>query len=59
MLLPVLGLVLGFTHAKAPRTLAEPPDNPELASVCPYVIEAAVGQLLMTGVPRAITNVDD
>jgi hypothetical protein len=59
MLLPVLGLVLGFTHAKAPGTLAELPDNPELASVCPYEIEAAVGQLLMTGVPRAITNVDD
>ena len=56
-LVPTLGRLVGFTHTNAPSTLTEPPDNTELLNSCPYVIGVAVGQLLITGVPLAMTNV--
>ena len=57
LLAPVLGLLVGLTHAKAPGTLAEPPVNTELLRACPYVIGEAEGQLLITGVPLAMVKV--
>jgi hypothetical protein len=42
---------------KFPVGLAEPPDSTELLKAWPYVIGEAEGQLLITGVPLAMTNV--
>jgi hypothetical protein len=42
--------VLGVVNAKLPATLATPPLNVELASVCPEVIELAVGSVVIVGV---------
>ena len=51
--------MVGAVHANEPATLAEPPLNTELLKLCPKKMGEAVGQLLMTGVPFAITNVAD
>ena len=46
---PTLGTVFGAKNAKEPATLATPPESVAPDSVWPYVIEAAVGFVVIVG----------
>ena len=50
---PAWGCVAGVVNANVPGTLAAPPPNVELASVCPYAIDVAVGAVVIVGVALA------
>ncbi len=45
------GFVVPAVHAKVPSTLAVPPESVESDSICPFMIEEAVGAVVMEGVP--------
>ena len=47
---PAFGFFVGVANVKVPGTEAFPPDKVESASVCPYVIDEAVGQVVTVGV---------
>ena len=56
-LVPAFGRLVGTVQMKFPVGLATPPLRTELLNACPKVIGAAVGQLLITGVPLAMVKV--
>ena len=55
-LVPMPGVVFGFSHAKVPATEATPPLSTEAASVCPKTMGEAVGLVLMAGLACATTT---